>query len=365
MPTSSQTQVRSPAGEPAVERHDRIATIAPEWDELADRLGAPPFLRPGWTEVWLDAFPGMTTTILAVREGGQLKAVLPLLRGRALLTSPANSHTPLSGSLADGADAARALARSLLEMRAPRTDLRSLDPGDPLLAELRAAARELGLPTIERVTDREPYVLLAGGFEAYEAGLARKYRKELRRMHRRLCDEGEVAFEFADGSERLDSLLEEGFAIEGSGWKSEQGSAIALAPDVRRFYTEIARWAAGRGWLRLAFLRLDGRPLAFDFCIEAGGAFYALKGGYDVEYRRFGPGSLLTFESLRRAFADGLNTYEFLGTDDPYKLNWTDATRDRVRLQTFSRSPTGRVQHTAWRFGRPLVKGAQARLGQA
>jgi CelD/BcsL family acetyltransferase involved in cellulose biosynthesis len=358
---SSQTETRSAAAEPVVERHSGIAAIAPEWDELATRVGAPVFLRPGWTAAWLEAFGG-SATVLAVRERGELTGVLPLVRGRAMVTSPANSHTPLAGSICDGAGPARELAHALLAARAPRTDLRSLDSGDRLLVELRAAAADRGTPAIERVTERQPYVDLTGSFEDYEARLPRKHRKEIHRMHRRLSDAGAVTFEFADGRERLDALLDEGFAIEGSGWKTEAGSAIAALPEARRFYTEVARWAAPRGWLRLAFLRLDGRPLAFDFCLESGGGFHALKGGYDVEFRRFGPGSLLTYEALRRAFAAGLGSYEFLGSDDPYKLNWTGTTRKRVRLQVFSRSLAGRVQHAAWRYGRPLVKRAQGRF---
>jgi CelD/BcsL family acetyltransferase involved in cellulose biosynthesis len=173
-----------------------------------------------------------------------------------------------------------------------------------------------------------------------------------------------VAVEFADGRERLGELLEEGFTIEGSGWKTEAGSAIQAVPNAHRFYREIAGWAAARGWLRLAFLRLDGRPLAFDFCLETGDAFYALKGGYDIDYRRFGPGSLLTYESLRRGYANGLRSYEFLGTDDPYKLQWTPTTRERVRLQIFSRTVGGRGQDAAWRYGRPLVKRAQRRFAR-
>ncbi|MEA2440836.1 MAG: hypothetical protein QOH76_2260 [Thermoleophilaceae bacterium] len=362
--TTSQTETTTrAAAPPAVERHTDLAALAPQWDELADRTGAAPFLRPGWIDAWCDAF-GETPTILAVREGTELKAVLPLIHGRSRVELPVNSHTPLAGAVVDGADAAHALARALLAERAARSDLRSFDAADPLLAELRGASREAGNPVIERVTDRQPYVDLGGGFEQYEAALPRKQRKEIRRMHRRLCDEGDVTFEFDRGIDGLDALLEEGFAIEGSGWKDEKGTAINAIPSARRFYTEVARWAAARGWLRLAFLRLDGRPLAFDLCLDDGRAFYALKGGYDVEYRRCGPGTLLTFESLRQAFADGLSTYEFLGTDDPYKLNWTATTHERVRLQVFARSLRGRAEYAAWRHGRPLVKRAQGRLGR-
>jgi CelD/BcsL family acetyltransferase involved in cellulose biosynthesis len=360
---SSQTETRIAAKGPQTEWHDDLAPIADEWDELAERTGAAPFLRPGWVAAWLDAFGG-TPRIVTLRENGELKGVLPLTRGRALLANAANSHSPLAGAVAEEPSHLHQIARAVVGAGTARTDLRALDVRDPLLAELRAAALAHGHSTIERVTEREPYVDLSGGFEAYEAGLARKQRKELRRLQRRLEDEGAVTYEFADGSERLETLLEEGFAIEGSGWKTEAGTAINAVPHERRFYTEIARWAASQGWLRLAFLRLDGRPLAFDYCLEAGGRFYALKGGFDIEFRRFGPGSLLTLESLRRAFAGRLESYEFLGTDDAYKLQWTSTTRERVRLQVFARSLGGRAQDVAWRFGRPLVKRAQERLAR-
>jgi CelD/BcsL family acetyltransferase involved in cellulose biosynthesis len=358
---SSQAETRIAARGPQTEWHDDLAGIAQEWEELAERVGALPFLWPGWVSAWLAAFGG-AARIAAVREGGQLTAVMPLVRRAGVLMSAANSHTPLAGAVAEDPSYVHQIARAVVAAGAARTDLRSLDSRDPLLAELRASTLAHGHTSIERVTDREPYVELSGSFEGYEAGLARKHRKELRRMRRRLEDEGSITFEFADGSERLDALLEEGFAIEGSGWKSDAGTAIQAVPEARRFYTEIARWAAARGWLRLAFLRLDGRPLAFDFCLEAGGAFYALKGGFDVEYRRFGPGSLLTLESLRHAFEMGLDSYEFLGTDDAYKLQWTSTVRERVRLQVFSRSVVGRGQDAAWRFGRPLVKRVKERL---
>jgi CelD/BcsL family acetyltransferase involved in cellulose biosynthesis len=357
----SHTDTRIAARGPQTEWHDDVAALAPEWEELAERIGAAPFLWPGWVAAWLRAWGGRPR-IVALREDGELKAVLPLIRSFGLLANPANSHTPLAAAVAEDPSYIHQIARAAVAARAPRTDLRSLDTRDPLLAEMRAAALAHGHTTIERVTDREPYVDLSGSFEGYEAGLPRKHRKELGRMGRRLEDEGSVSVEFADGRERLPELLEEGFKIEGSGWKTERGTAIALVPEALRFYTEIAQWAASRGWLRLAFLRLDGRPLAFDFCLEASGSFYALKGGYDIEYRRFGPGSLLTLESLRRAYEGGLESYEFLGTDDPYKLQWTSTVRERVRLQVFARSIAGRGQDAAWRFGRPLVKDVMDRL---
>jgi CelD/BcsL family acetyltransferase involved in cellulose biosynthesis len=352
-------------GADAVERHSAIATLAAEWEALAERVDAPPFVRPGWIEAWMGAFSSARPAILATRTEGRLTGVLPLLRRHGALTSPTNWHTPAFGALVDGRGAARALAEALLAERAACTDLSHLDATDPLIEEVRNAAGGAGRRTIERLVARQPYVDLSGGFDAYEATLPRKHRKEVGRLRRRLAAEGTVSFEFADGSERLDALLEEGFAIEGSGWKADQGSAIVSRPDTLRFYTDIARWAAAGGWLRLAFLRLDGRAIAFDMCIEAAGATYVLKGGFDASYRRLGPGVVLTHESLARAFERDLASYEFLGSDDAYKLSWTTTARERVRLQTFSQSPLGVVHHVAWSRGRPFAKRALAKMGRA
>src|SRR3954464_7970272 len=165
---SSQTETMSAAIGSTVEWHTDIAAIAREWDDLADRAAAPPFLRPGWLVAWLGAW-GDSPRILALRERGELRAVLPLVRRRGVVSAAANSHTPLAGAVVEDPSYLHQLARAVVAGRAPRTDLRSLDPRDPLAVEFRAAALARGHSMIERLTDREPYVELPGDFEEYEA----------------------------------------------------------------------------------------------------------------------------------------------------------------------------------------------------
>ena len=342
-----------------VSQRESLASVREEWDRLADRVAASPFLRPGWFEAWSAAF-GASVSVLTVRREGELAGVLPLVERRASVVSPTNWHTPMFGTVVESQDAAGALSEALLDRRVPRVDLAMVDSADTGLAALRAAAAGRGRRIVERVAMRSPYVALDGDFDAYRDALPRKLRKELGRLARRLADEGRVDYSFEDGSERLEELLDEGFAVEGSGWKSENGTAILSRPDTARFYRDVARWAAARGTLVLAFLRLDGRPLAFDMCIEEAGACNVLKGGYDTDYRRFGPGTLLTAASIERAYANGLGSYELLGAEDDYKLAWTATSRERVRFQAFAPSPAGRLSHLAWTRGRALAKRALA-----
>jgi CelD/BcsL family acetyltransferase involved in cellulose biosynthesis len=327
-----------------------------EWDSLADRTQAPPFLRPGWIEPWHRTFGRGELTVLGVRRDDRVVAVLPLQSGRGALTSPTDWHTPLFRPVAEDRDAAAELAHALLDRTRRRADLWFLSPDAPGLDECVAAADDAGFRRIVRTIARAPYVPVEGPFEGYMGGLDRKFRKEIGRLWRRLEDRGEARVTYEDGSDGLDGLLDEGFRLEGSGWKEQSGTAILSDPAVERFYRDVARWAAERRWLRLAFLRLDGHPIAFDMCLEHDGTFYVLKGGFDVDERKLGPGTLLTHHGIERAFERGLSSYELLGQDDDYKRSWTSLARERVRVQAFPRSFAGTAEYLAWAHGRPLVK---------
>jgi CelD/BcsL family acetyltransferase involved in cellulose biosynthesis len=217
---------------------------------------------------------------------------------------------------------------------------------------------------VERTLERSPYVATTPGWPAYEAGLDGKLRRELRRRRRRLEAEGRVEIEVTDGRDDLSARLAESLRVEGLGWKGSQGTAIESDPATVGFYRDIARWAAGRGTLRLAYLRLDGRPLAIDIAIEEGGRHYLLKTGYDPAVRRLAPGLLLRHAMIERAFSSGVRSYEFLGRDEPWKLAWTGTVRERSDLQMFRPGALGVAGWAAATTVRPLAVRALARVGR-
>ncbi|MFL5781167.1 MAG: GNAT family N-acetyltransferase [Thermoleophilaceae bacterium] len=331
-----------------------------EWDVLAEKLGAPPFLRPGWFQAWHAAYGEGELRLLTVDRGGRLAGVLPVETKGSATLSPTNTHTPLFGALADGPEVEADLVRELLRTSAGRIELAYVDPATRWFTALRemlpgtkrSDRRSLMVDTISR----SPHVPTSGGWDAYRAQRPRKFMKELARLRRRLAERGAVELSVHSGAADLEAALDEFVAIESSGWKAGTGTAIASRDASRRFYADIASWAAERGWLRLASLRLDGRAIAAEFDLACAGSLYSLKCGFDPEYRAFGPGQLLTHDCVKLAFDEGLASYEFLGTDEHYKLNWTDATRERVRVRSFPRTVSGDLSAVARHYARPVVR---------
>jgi CelD/BcsL family acetyltransferase involved in cellulose biosynthesis len=340
----------------------RIATrvdseLAARWEDLARRVGAAPYLRPGWIAAWWRAFGSGRLEIRTLERDGRLIALVPLARRRGVVRSLTNPHTPDFGLLAEDRPAAFTLARSLFQAGAPRRmSIASLDPSTFELDAYQRAAAEVGYRTCVRSYERSPYLLLDGDWESYESSLRGSFIAGLRRSRRQLERLGPHSVEIADGRERLDSHLEEAFAVESSGWKGARGTAIRANPQTREFYTELARWAAERDLLRLFFLRLRGRAIAMYFALAQDGVLFLLKGGYDPDSSRVSPGKLLLHRLVEHAFRSGVRRIEFHGAAEPYKLRFSETVHERVMLDAFARSPTGRLDWALWRYGRPVAK---------
>ena len=298
---------------------------------------------------------------ITLRAGGRLCAAVPLVRSGGMSWSPTNEHTPRFDLIGEDEDALAELARIVLRLRQRRLTVFPIPSEGAGLAALRAAIEEAGYRSVERTVLRSPYIDLTGLEEA--AGLLdRKMRKEMRRVRRRLEEEGALVLDVVRDAEGVPAALEEAYALEALQWKGEAGSAIASDERTRAFYSAVATWAAARGTLRLAMLRLDGRAIAFELDILDGGGLHAMKAGFDPEWSRFSPGHLLMLDLIDEAIGQGVRTYEFLGDAEPYKLRWTEDVREMRRLEASPPGARGAIDHARTAYVAKAVRGVRRRL---
>jgi CelD/BcsL family acetyltransferase involved in cellulose biosynthesis len=336
-----------------------------EWECLARRTEANPFLWPGWIGAWWSAFGVGQLQIFTVYENGRLAAILPLRWSRGVLSSITNSEAQLFGFLAANERALEHLSHALFLQRAHRIDLSFLASNDAGVSLARVTAEAASYRVFTESIQAAPYVAIDGKtWDAYEGGLRRKFRSEILRRRRRLEENGRLTLEVCDSTDGLDELLEEGFRVEASGWKDTYGTSIQARPSVRRFYNDVAQWATERGWLRLAFLRFDGRAIAFDYCLEHNKTHYLLKTGYDPAYRKYAPGMIIRYLMLARAFSEGLTTYDFLGLAADsgayaWKREWTSTQQERLFLHMFAPTALGFLDRAVFVGGRSASKHAK------
>jgi len=353
---------------------DRAGFMALErrWDALCEAQGDVLFQRHGWIRIWLDNFaPTARLRILtAVDENGELSAVLPLMEERTFwygvplrqLVSTANPHACRFDLLARDATAAGEAFFTYL-IQDPTWDvLRLIDiPEGGAGWAVYHQAKTRGFPCGTWESLRSPYLTLPATHEALIARLDARFKANVRRRRRKLEAQGKVTVERVDGAAALEAKLEEGYALEQSGWKGARGTAITQNQATRGFYSELARDAAHAGRLSLYFLRLNGRAVAFQYGLTHAGRYLLLKPGYDETLKECSPGQLLMDEVLKDCLARGLREFDFLGPDMVWKRDWTDQTRVHTWLFMFRNSSKGRALCTARFHWLPKAKEALSR----
>ncbi|HEY8639473.1 MAG TPA: GNAT family N-acetyltransferase [Solirubrobacterales bacterium] len=326
---------------------EKFEALADEWDDLALRTGAAPFVRPGWIEAWWATFGRGELQILALRHKGDLACVLPLRRRRGLLRSCSNVHTPVFDAVSVGLEEVQVLLTAALD-QSRGVILEGLD-SDGMLA---GSARELDDQRRSRlvVLDQmlSPYVDLSVSWETFEKSLSGSRRRNVRRRRKRLAELGEVTIDVFDGSADLEPYFEEFLRLEATGWKADLGTAVSSSVETTRFYHDVMAWAAEKKLLRLSFVRVGGRGVAVALLLDDGHRRHNLKVGFDDEYAPYYAGVLQNFEEIRRALEDG-RTFEWGGAMNGVKEWLHNAEHSIEQLGLFPRSPRGTA--AGWSIG--------------
>lgn len=150
-------------------------------------------------------------------------------------------------------------------------------------------------------TERAERAMLSSTLNAQDylaEAMSTKKRKELRRQHKRLGEEGDLCFERQDDSAKVDAWIAEFLALEARGWKGDAGSALNCSGDTRDFFKGTLQGAADAGRLERLALRLDGKPIAMLTNFTAQTGMFSFKTTFDEAYARFSPGLLLQLENL-------------------------------------------------------------------
>lgn len=295
------------------------------WEALAQWASEPnPFHESWYLLPALESFdPDGTVKLLCLEAGGQLAGILPIaqepryygyalphltnwLHGNAFVGAPLVAkgfESTFWRELLAWADRQRGGALFLHLSQMPAEGALH-----DALRQVLAEQRRQGV-----TVKREERAMLRSELDAesyLEASLSGKKRKELRRQHRRLAEEGELTVERADDGGNLTAWTQEFLELERAGWKGEAGSALASDVRTTSLFRNALHGAAERGRLERLAIRLDGRPLAMLATFLSPPGAFSFKTAFDEAYARFSPGVL-----LQRANLELLARQEIAWTD--------------------------------------------------
>jgi CelD/BcsL family acetyltransferase involved in cellulose biosynthesis len=324
------TAIAAPAGL-TVERAstpEAFAALAPGWDDLVRAMRRPtPFLLHTWlTEWWRHYGEGGELAVLAARRDGRLVGALPLCllrrRGLRILTFLGDRDSVLADLLIapdEGREVEEALANEALELDHDFVDLYGLPSENRLTPSLGAA----NLHFIERA--EAPVLDLEDTWEnVYSARTSRKGRSLHRRRRRQLAELGHIEMEVARTADELARALEDAFVLHDLRWDGRpDGSGFTTEAGIP-FHRSVVRAQAAEDVARITTLKLDGRPIAFNYFFVFADRMFGYRLAFDPGLGRVSPGLLNTLDSIALACDEGARRIEFLGGPERYKSDLAD-----------------------------------------
>ena len=348
-----------------------LEPLASEWSALVDphHPGAA-FRSFPWVSCWWNGASALREArLLLAKEQDRTVGILPLyaeplaLGGRRLrLMGDDIVGSDFLGAIARPGDApavARAFADHLHDAGFDELQLDDLLPEDPLLQALRED-RAHAFQIAPRY--RCPFVRLAGEFDDYLAqlpdGIGAQWHRRRRWLERcagyrieRLSTPSEIA----GGMEILIDLHRKRWALEG-------GSDAFDGARVEGFHRDAAPRLAALGWARIFVLHAEGAPRAALYGFRHGDRFAFYQAGHEPAWRPRSVGTVLLGHVMRESFAEGIEEFDFLRGDEPYKLRWATGWRETMRVSAHAGGLRARLREHGRSLGARLKRAGKEAL---
>ncbi len=334
------------------------------WTDLVRSSAYPlPFLSHPWICVWWRHF-GQGREFLApvVRENSKLLAGIPLaIRTVSLMGVPitvaeivGTGPVPTRGmGLADKADivvrrdapeAGKLLTTELAKLLGyvDVLALKGVDgcsPTGEVFPSLTAARHSVSV--VSRSVS--PYLSLPRRWEEYLHSRSNNFRKQLKKKRRQLSEAGLVEIARLGPRDDCVAWMAEVVSVDRRSWSARRGTNLYRHPAIKAFFLELVLEMANRGLIDLHLLRLDGRAIAYELCLDLEGRVFSYNSSFDADMGKLSPGTVLTATVIEDACRRGRLEYDLLRGGEDYKFRWTHHNRRESEVIVLSGTLRSRI----------------------
>lgn len=303
-----------------IESCDELESIRADWLALwRSSPLATPFQSPDWLIPWWKHFGAGRLRVLVLTHEKHVVGIAPLFVDNDLrLLLVGTGNTDYLDILADDPECAAEVFKYLRRCRSwNEIYFENLRRESPLLN--MTACSELSEYVEEH--DACPVLSLPSCADEFISGLPGQLQHNLNYYWRKLAHLGEVKIEQANEN-NFAELFEALLNLHGARWQMNHLSGVLYADEVQNFHQDAACGLLAQQSLRLYGLRLDARIIASLYAFHHGRCTYYYLSGFDPEFKRYSPGTILVAHAIHEAIREGDVSFDFLRGREDYKYRW-------------------------------------------
>ena len=157
-----------------------------------------------------------------------------------------------------------------------------------------------------------------GTWDEYLASLRKKDRHELRRKLRKLSGEVDFSIQKLEDVDSISESIDEFLSLMA---QSREEKSEFLTEERGDFFRDVLLEMAGRGYLSLSFLEVEGVRTAATVCFDYNNVLSLYNSGHNLEYASLGTSFLLKALCIQGAISDGKEYFDMLRGTEQYKYH--------------------------------------------
>ena len=341
--------------------HDGFESLRSDWDRLVSRNSTSMQGHDGtssfvWFVALLASFPeARKVKVVVIRERGEVVGLMPVVATKSWAVFPKlYVLTMLYGGrngliLQQPRDDVLIALLSGLQCAFPRWQYIRMQvvDGSESDALLLNARTSLGYQRLGESSWRSPYFPVYEDVNYFYSKMSKGLRQRIKGAPVKFLSCGDLSYQEINDAAAHESVIEAILEVEQASWKQVAGTAITCQPMQEKFYRALFPLALENGLLYGQILRLNAKPIAFNFGLIQSGVFSSLKHSQTTEYERFSASHLLNSEIVSKLRTLGVKTYDFMGQSESHKLQWSGDTKfyERHEISIFNASSVGRISY--------------------
>jgi CelD/BcsL family acetyltransferase involved in cellulose biosynthesis len=311
--------------------------LAGEWDKLLERCDASIYQTFAWQRLWWKNFGEGTSRlhIIVLRRGKRVVGIAPFfistthtlgllpLRKLTFIGQGPSDYLDVLFARGEEKSCATCTAEYLASQHSlfdiiHLEDFSDRLPNHTLLFE---ALQKKGFRGDHFINEYCPRTQLKEDWEATLTSFKIDTRREIRRRARNIQKTFSVEFELVTEETAAAEAVDAFIQLHQHKWTNTGHAGEFADPRCVRFHHELVVEFARRGWLSLAFLRVNGERVATLYCFMFRNdlAVYLTGNSNRSDVYKFSPGRVLTAYCMEQAVAQGKTVCDFMRGNEPYK----------------------------------------------
>lgn len=337
-----------------------MTRLKEKWDSLlACSESCSPFQTWEWLAAWWDYYGdgGRLLTLLARDKRGELVGIAPLMLSRArilplrkvnFIGNPHSDYLDFIFLPGKEKEVCQAFFGYLenCSNRWDVLDLEEIPAYSPTADMLLGLAQQKGFACKREVESICPYISLPQSWETYLSVLGKHKKREMKAYACFLKDIPSAEFGVVRNDASLEAEMNTLMDLHQKRWASKGLPGSFVNRKEREFHQTVARRFLNQGWLKLFYLKVDGRTVASCYCFGIGKRWYYYLGGFDPAWGTQNVGNwaqrkvntMLLAYVIQSAIGNGLEEVDLLRGDETYKQAWGSKLRGNSRVRVIRNS---------------------------